>query len=130
MGVGGPGADRPVGAPPASARSARAKSAGGPGALERASSPAGGENFDILAEVCSGPKVVGGEVNVREAENRGGLTCRIFLRKIRIMAENSNFCAKIRFFLYFEAGNRSENFFRFEPIATVHKSVDSKNFSN
>jgi hypothetical protein len=48
MGVGGPEADRPVGAPPASARSARAKSAGGPGALERAPSPAGGENFEIL----------------------------------------------------------------------------------
>jgi len=48
------------GGPPASARSARAKSAGGPGALEHAPDPAGGENFDILAEVCSGPKAVGG----------------------------------------------------------------------
>ena len=62
--------------------------------------------------MCSGRKVRG-EVDIKEAKNRGGLTYRIF-------ASNSNFCAKIQ---NSNSENRSEHFF----IGFINRST-AKNF--
>jgi hypothetical protein len=56
----------------------------------------------------------GGGVNIR-----GG---------IRILSKNSNFCAKIRFFLHFEVGNRSENFLGLTLLPLFINQSTAKNF--